>query len=708
MTMKCKKFPNFVGVIIYLIFVVACSSGGSSNGEQSNQNSSLKMSAPSTYPAGESFTAYVVINNNTIHDATNLFYTIESNNIGVIPLINPSGHDCASIAAGMSCIIAVNVPAGTHPGSFTVVARNANGLTAKTGSVNHSFITTSNVLSSKVISLVNIPDTNYSFFILPDDQTVISSNNESTVVYISVLTTANAAMFNNMKLVDESGNILDYQLLNNSLRTKSDNINSYQVVIPTGKSLQAIRVASYLNESAVCISPICSNSSVANVSFESIGILSIEPYYFVMSESYTKQQVIIRNQGTNIISGLQLPAPEAAFTISDNSCTSVLKPNASCQLTVNYQPMISGGQNSYVIRYNNGLYQASTLVTIPYIGLPVGILTIIPNSLSLTPIDRQQTVILKNTGSSSLTLTKLPTLTSPLQLITTSCSIGQVLAIHDNCSFTVGYLPTATSGSTLLTFYYNNGILNQNTNLVVNWQAYLQKLMFITSNKWGGNLVEKALEQGWNPNNSSPAQLAESGIYAANYLCQQSAHDFGYDAGGKNFVAIVNGGTALSNFSGYYVNVAESKVFLGSDASRINPIIYNMPSLINAVLIQGQNAESDINKNKDHWYWTAATPDGSFLIESGYTGSMDKPGDEMSNFNGIINASCVGFTDDGNWPVWGIVGRQSKLTDLRWWDYNNNRSGSYNTDPIGTKNTFSAVIYAKTHATENALWCAQQ
>jgi len=101
----------------------------------------------------------------------------------------------------------------------------------------------------------------------------------------------------------------------------------------------------------------------------------------------------------------------------------------------------------------------------------VGI-TLSPESVIFTKSSAIKTIGVSNAGSSSLTLTTLPTLASPLTLESTltTCAAGVSLVPAESCVYviTVDYSVPVTAGSTTLAFDYYDGT-SFTANLSVAW-----------------------------------------------------------------------------------------------------------------------------------------------------------------------------------------------------------------------------------------------
>ena len=591
-------------VLCVVVLCIGCSSGGASSGQSNGGSAILSMAAANEYPAGIAFTAYFTITNTSQNNANDLIYSVESNYTGKQIIVDPNGagQGCTNIPAGSSCVFTVDIPAGSSTGSFTVSARPyisiVNKYIDKLIGSNLS-ATESQRIFSATTTLVHVPATDTPFYILPGEQTLVNQTLESSIVYISVLVRPSANLFNNLVLMDESGNFLNYHLLNPQLGTASNEVNTYKVVIPAGESMQSIQVLSALNNIATCVNN-CSNVSRVHVSSNSIGVLLVEPNNFAMSESYHSQVVVLKNTGTAMITDLQLPTLESGFTISNNTCGNSLSSGASCQFVVDYSVGIYSGINHYEVTYNNGLHDSINMIDISYTGTPAGILTLQPQILTLTSESSVQSIKLINTGNAALTLTSLPILNAPLLQVNTSCKLNQSLLANESCNYTVGYLTAESDGNQLLDFVYNDGKVQNTATSTVNWETKLtsSRYIFLTNSVYTANL---------------------GGFTGANTICQQTASNMKLPG---TFIAVLqasslgitpNPAQPIVNLIGQVV--FESGVFTSDSQYSLWELSSN--SSVN-ICVQG-----NINCQDTRLFWSGVTPQSSVLAP--YAGWSDYP-----------------------------------------------------------------------------------
>lgn len=387
----------------------ACGSSGSCSPSSDNLGVTLKMEAPTYYPANlaESFDAVVTITNTSNSNVSNLSYTIpapnqDGNYTGV--QITPNAGvgsltgACTDLLAGASCSFTARVGANAKPGSFLIFA-TPNSVSSSSKLSTDLDKLKSSITISASLSLVDIPLSDTSFYVLPNEQTLIGSDTQDTVVYFSVLVKSNADTFDSIQLVDDLGNPLVASLVVPELgvQTKANGVNTYKVIIPKGTNIQNIQAFSKLNNNYVCntLAPItisnsvnaCSNNAV--IRFDNMsnqGILSIQPNYFEMSPSYESQIITLVNIGSADVNQLQLPSLSGLFSISPNhnSCANItsLAPNASCSFVLQYNPDNFSGESEIILNYN---MNKSSKMTIPYTGYqPVPQWTVLNGSASVT------------------------------------------------------------------------------------------------------------------------------------------------------------------------------------------------------------------------------------------------------------------------------------------------------------------------------------
>ena len=475
----------------------------------------LSIAAPSQYTAGlpTPIEAPLTMTNTSNVNATNLVYTIPApgaagNYTGVVITPNAgvgsASGDCTNIAAGASCTFIATISAYANPGSFTVTATpnaTVNGQSIKTTQASKALQSSISVTAN--LGLVDIPNTNNEYYILPSDQTIQGSATSPTTAYVSVLVKVAGEGLNSLKLVDETGKELSYTPVGNP-RYTVNSVNSYKITIPAGKTLQQIQalsnVCTTLN-SGENNNTACSNNAEVNLASQGSGILAIQPTQFNMSGSYTTQVITLANTGTGDISSIVYPnwasLGQGQFTLSGNNCTNLSKLSAgqSCTITLSYTAGSNSGQITPVFSYdddnNSGTAPKNTEIVIPYTGtspsVPFSVLTIQPSSVSLSEASPRRVLTITNTAggnTAGVTIPEgwtLPSLPSPLELESTNCyAIGGVnttsatksLNVGASCTYTIKYSNASAAGQTSLAFTYYNGIASEQvSNVAVDWTS---------------------------------------------------------------------------------------------------------------------------------------------------------------------------------------------------------------------------------------------
>ena len=470
-------------------------------------NLALAIDAPSQYPAGVAVTAYLTMTNTSNVNATNLVYTVpapsESGNytgVTITPYPNGAGENCTNIAAGKSCTFTADIPAGSKPGSFTVIATPNGAVTTQNSKNSQSAkaLKDGSISVTANLGLVEVPNTQNDYYILPNNQTITANSSGSTNVMLSVWIKNTADGLSNLKLVDDKGESLTASLVNKVPTYTQNSILTYSLTIPQGKALQNVQalsnVCTTLNNRDDNANTACSNNATINLATQGHGILTIQPSYTVMNESYNTQVITLTNTGTGNISDISYPdlsgLAQGQFTInqSQSTCTTSLLTGQSCKITVTYTPdTTNSGQITPVFSYdddnNSATEPKNTLMTIQYLAktapspepepaTPFSVLDIEPSSVSLTAENPEQIITLTNTpggdtAGATITNLTLPTLTAPLESVNTTC--GSSLAVESSCSYTIKYSSAATANATPLQVTYNNGIDSQNSDIAVDW-----------------------------------------------------------------------------------------------------------------------------------------------------------------------------------------------------------------------------------------------
>ena len=473
----------------------------------------LSIEAPSQYPAGVAVTAYLTMTNTSNVNGNNLVYTVPSatNYTGVSITANPTGagENCANIAAGASCTFTASIPAGSKPGSFVVLATPNSTSAGSTTQSGKSFQADSISVTAN-LGLVDVPNTQNQYYILPSAQTIISNVTGSTTVMISVWVKQASEGLSSLRLVDEAGAALSYVTVGTPSYALNS-VNTYLVTIPAGKTLQHIQALSNVCETLNNGDnnyTACSNDADVNLAVQGNGILSIQPTQFNLSESYNSQVITLTNTGTGDVSSITYPTFSTPFSVVTNNCSSLTKLIAgqSCTLTVKYTAGVTSGESTAVFGYDDDNNVATepknTSIILGYTAAvgpgpdpepatPFSTLSVTPSPASLTAENPRKVFTITNTpGGSTAGVTiaggwTLPTLSAPLELESTNCyaSDGLVgladpspttnsLAVGASCTYTIKYSSAVSAGSATLPFTYNNGINSQTTNVAIDWSQY--------------------------------------------------------------------------------------------------------------------------------------------------------------------------------------------------------------------------------------------
>jgi len=650
----------------------------------------LSIAAPSQYPAGLAtpIEASLTMTNTSSVDANNLVYNIPlpnqtGNYTGVVITPNagigsPSGA-CTNIPAGASCTFSATIAAYANPGSFTVTA-TPNGSTSsatKATQSGKSLQAGDSISVTANLGLVDVPNTNNEYYILPSEQTVQGSTGSPSTAYVSVWVKKAGEGLNSLKLVDD----VDVELAYEPVGTPSyavNSVNSYKVTIPAGKTIQHIQALSNVcttlnngenNNTA------CSNDADVNLAQSGVGILAIQPNYFQMSEIRESQVVTLQNVGTANITAMQMPVIAAPFSVLANTCTGItsLKPADSCSVTIGYTAGSTSGQGSYVINYNNGTSAVNTTATIPYVGtgpIPYAILTTTPTSFSLSENHPFQRITVTNTGTASATGIALPALTAPLteSVGFTTCTAGSSLPIGSSCSYAVyiDYTQEQSAGRESVTFSYYNGRSAQTTNVAADWSAFTPPppglFIFVTSQRSTGDLKS--------------AGHGVDGFDGANKLCQAAA----------------NSGSMTSGLGATW-----KALLVGDDTSTTPPTFTT-----NGATIVGQ---SYYNLNES---FLAVATNGALVAEL-YWNSFDTPALE----------NMINIDENGNIPSDDYYGIWTGTISYNWYyvtypDFTcsnwSTTEGDGSVGEIGpNRGTYSWFSYNNFYCnTENRLYCVQQ
>ncbi len=484
--MKTKYLKNLAGALA-LATLAACGGSGSCppGTNLTPGNLTLKIEAPTQYPAGVAVTAYLTMTNTSGINANNLVYSVPApgesgNNTGVVitPYPNGAGQDCANIDAGASCTFTASIPAGSQPGSFTVLATPNSTQRTKLTTISSKSLQAGSISVTANLGLSSLPVTDNKFYILPSQQTVLANANGTATAFVTVYNHSYTANFSKLNWYNDNGVKISNVILVGTQLTATGTVNTYQVNIPENTSTQRLQLSSGddncpLFDGSNPQSACSGVPALINIlsSASKIGILSIQPNNFNMSESYASQIVTISNIGNGQVSALQPIESSSIFSETNLNCATTLAVGASCQVRINYNwsSATSNGIATFVVYYNDGVSNVNTSATIPYVApapVPAPILAFTPSSISLSSTNTSQTVTLQNTGNAMAILN----ITAPIAPLSYTTTCGATLAASDNCTFAliVDYSSQITAGAQTFSVAYG---APTPANVAVDWSA---------------------------------------------------------------------------------------------------------------------------------------------------------------------------------------------------------------------------------------------
>lgn len=356
----------------------ACGNSGSCP-PAANETLSLSLSAPSEYPAGVAVTAYLTITNPSNVAANNLFFEIPdlTNHTGAtITVVNGvSQQPCINIPAKDSCTFPVQISANSHPGSFNVVATPNSNQTVQSKLKSTLSLNKSDSLELTAnIGLTELPVNLQSgadgITFLYSKYLPANSNGTTPVDIVAVVNSPNfdrckvnnrlnyaECLFNTINLTDQSGNLLDFQVLSTNSGTGytnfiQDSIVTFRLFLPQGTTTTAF-YAQILEDSTLV-----NQGTIAhpiNLTGSTEGIIKVAPTKFsLIAPDSTSQIVTYTNIGNGEVSNLTIQAPAAPVSLHENTCTGSLAIGASCsvKVTSNAESAVSD-TGSLKATYNN-------------------------------------------------------------------------------------------------------------------------------------------------------------------------------------------------------------------------------------------------------------------------------------------------------------------------------------------------------------------
>lgn len=374
--MKSKYIKNLLGALA-LVSLAACSGSGScppgANSGGSTGGVTLKLTAPNQYPAGlpTPTIAYVTMTNTSGVSANNLFYQIPDNTNYTqvaVTVVNGSANPCLSIAAHQSCTFPVTIGANSYPGSFIVTATPDAYNISNVARLKNLFAQNSSTLQAS-IGLVDAPVNNESgadgitFFY---DKNIQGTAGEDTYISIvAYVNSLNAGAFNNINLVDNSGNKLDYTVVSGN--TGGTNLVAPALVTLLVKAPAGVPSLAFYAQTAENSNPVSTSDKAHNVSITDIpiGILSISPNLVNFTSTYKQATFTIFNNGLGAAKNIRISGVSSPL-VGSTSCGSSLETNSSCSYVVNNSSTDSSGTQTLTVTYNNGQEDKTILAQIEY------------------------------------------------------------------------------------------------------------------------------------------------------------------------------------------------------------------------------------------------------------------------------------------------------------------------------------------------------
>lgn len=374
--MKSKYIKNLLGALA-LVSLAACSGSGScppgANSGGSTGGVTLKLTAPNQYPAGlpTPTIAYVTMTNTSGVSANNLFYQIPDNTNYTqvaVTVVNGSANPCLSIAAHQSCTFPVTIGANSYPGSFIVTATPDAYNISNVAKLKNLFAQNSSTLQAS-IGLVDAPVNNESgadgitFFY---DKNIQGTAGEDTYISIvAYVNSLNAGSFNNINLIDSSGNKLDYTVVSGN--TGGTNLVAPALVTLLVKVPAGVPSLAFYAQTAENSNPVSTSDKAHNVSITDtpIGILSISPNLVNFTSTYKQATFTIFNNGLGAAKNIRISGVSSPL-VGSTSCGSSLETNSSCSYVVNNSSTDSSGTQTLTVTYNNGQEDKTILAQIEY------------------------------------------------------------------------------------------------------------------------------------------------------------------------------------------------------------------------------------------------------------------------------------------------------------------------------------------------------
>lgn len=467
MTMHFRKYVQIFIATAAMALLSGCGNGTCLTNQNSTGDAKFTLTAPNLYPAGVAESIPLIITNTSNNDARELSYTVDinSNTTGIpITIAEYSQTNCASVAAHQSCQIVAQVPAGSHPGAFTILATpHQSGVTKLIDNVKTLFkhqLNDATISVSASIGLIDLPTNTASgadgLSLYYPSSIVANATGDTQVIITVINTSVNSGDFNTINLVDNSGKRLSYTVLTGNSGNGSPNIGynstvTFLVTIPQGAPQLQFKPQIETNGSNITAATNL-KTILINSATSPLGILSIQPNYFNLSPEYKTQTITYTNIGNGAITNL-VSTPSTPLAILDGgTCGTSLAAGMSCTYRVTYAESSTSGSAGIIANYNSTATTASSAnIQVNYTGVIHAGLIISGNtpppfvfSATVESPSVSYQMTLTNTGRLDETVTDV---TLPPNIFTTNrvnvnnpCGrIPFVLAANTSCNINVVY-----------------------------------------------------------------------------------------------------------------------------------------------------------------------------------------------------------------------------------------------------------------------------
>lgn len=472
-----NRFLPCLFVLIASI-LVGCSGGGADNkGHDTAPALSLSITVPTEYPEGTATDIPVIVTNTGNQTAKNITYQISgqqpvsnqsTNNSSSVQIDSVMAHKCANIEVGSSCQINVHVPADISADSLVFSASNGSSL---------------NNIKTAIIAITglpvnNLPGTDGLVFYAPSE----IPDNATIAIITMVVASPNVGDFNNIVLLDASGNRLNYQVLTGNNGIGMSNLRQGSVVtiavqIPNNAKQLVIYPQLLQNNSPLPTptpgpSPTPINPIVIDV--VKTAIINVTPDYIYFNESNTSQTITISNSGESVATGLSIelagvtPQP-FAINQAQSTCGNQLESGNACNYVITFNSNLhTAGTSVITLNYFDGKEQKSNTSTFDYKGQNVvaglSVDSVNNPNFNFTTTtahsDVSSVVRLTNTGQTDITIgqVSLPSNFTFSPDSSNGCSVGIVLAQQQFCYGVIRYnnnnVTQLTTGEVAVNYSY--------------------------------------------------------------------------------------------------------------------------------------------------------------------------------------------------------------------------------------------------------------